>query len=160
MFYNFYVIDAGTNVIAGNPRLDIIYSSVYFVFLGKMGKTKKAEEQDQQPPKKSMKELEKEDKEKALETKARAETQRLMSATCLKSDALPSQKAMYAQYKAAPRFSELKEQLLNKFMADKKCGWFQQLDSSKSEAFQAVNVGLKGYGTQWIYKFINVCFGS
>ena len=153
-------------MIAGIPHLDIIYSLVHFVFfLGGMGKkgrkdVAEAEEQDNQPPKKSKKELEKEEKDKALEAKERAEQQRLMSATCLKPDALPSQKAMYAQYKAAPRFSELKEQLLKKFLADKKCGWFQQLDSSKSETFQSLNVGLKGYGTQWICKFINVCFGS
>jgi hypothetical protein len=128
-------------------------------FLGIMGKTMKDVEaavQEDQPPKKSKKELYKEDKAHALEAKERAEKQRLMSATCLRSDALPSQKAMYAQYKAAPRFSEVKDQLLKKFMADKKCGWFHQLDSCKSEAFQAVNAGLKGYGTRCIYKFINV----
>ena len=83
-----------------------------------------------------------------MDAKARAEEQRIMSATCLKDGASAQQKAMYAQYKAAPRFSELKSSLLKKFIADKKCGWFHQLDSSKSESFQAVNAGLKGYGTR------------
>ena len=139
--------------------MDIIYSLVSFVFLGTMGKTKNAPATkvlDEQPPKKSKNDIENDEKAHALEAKERAEQQRLMSATCLKPDALPAQKAMYAQYKAAPRFSEVKEQLLKKFMADKKCGWYQQLDSSKSEAYQAVNAGLKGYGTRWIYKSINV----
>ena len=117
-----------------------------------MGKTKKqlvAEEAEDEPPvKKTRKELERQERDKALEAKERAEEQRIMSATCLKDSASVQQKAMYAQYKSAPRFSELKSSLLKIFIADKKCGWFQQLDSSKSESFQAVNAGLKGYGTR------------
>lgn len=116
-----------------------------------VGKTKKplaGDMAEDQPGKKSKKDLEREDKEKAAEAKARAEEQRIMSATCLKDNASPQQKAMYAHYKAAPRFSDLKTTLLKKFIADKKCGWFQQLESTKSESFQTVNAGLKGYGTR------------
>ena len=94
--------------------------------------------------KKSKKELENEVADKQL----KLEEQRLLSATCGKINATPAQKAMYEAYKAAPRFSEDKNTLLKKFILDKKCGWFQQMEQTRSESFKGVNAGLKGYGTR------------
>ena len=105
---------------------------------------KRAQESKEEPPKKSKKELQME----AAEATKKAEEQRLMSATCLKSTATDAQKAMYATYKAAPRFSDLKAQLLQKFVKDKKCGWFQSCEQVKSESHNSSNAGLRGYGTR------------
>ena len=105
---------------------------------------KACDEEPAAPPKKSKKELDQD----AVEKQHKLEEQRLLSATCGKTTATPAQKAMYEAYKAAPRFSEDKSGLLKKFILDKKCGWFQQVDQTKSETFKGVNAGLKGYGTR------------
>ena len=85
----------------------------------------------------------------ALEAaEAKKQDQRLLAATCSKPGATEAQKAMYAEYKVAPRFSAQKDALLKRFLADKKCQWYQSLEQSKTESNKAANSGLKGYGTR------------
>lgn len=79
---------------------------------------------------------------------AKKQDQRLLAATCSKTGATDAQKAMYAEYKAAPRFSAQKDELLKRFLADKKCQWYQSLEQTKTESNKATNSGLKGYGTR------------
>ena len=74
--------------------------------------------------------------------------QRLLAATCGKPGATAEQKAMHADYKQLDHFSKEKDILLQKFLKDKKCGWYQGLEQVKSESTAAVNTGLKGYGTR------------
>ena len=100
---------------------------------------------DDEPDKKRSK---KEEKAEAEAAARRLEEQRVLSTTCLKPTASEAQKAMYRAYKAAPRFSELKDMLLQKFTKDKKCGWFQTCEQVKSEAHTSTNAGLRGYGTR------------
>ena len=55
---------------------------------------------------------------------AKKQDQRLLAATCMKAGATEAQNAMYLEYKSAPRFSAVKEDLLKRFLADKKCQWY------------------------------------
>ena len=79
---------------------------------------------------------------------AKKQDQRLLAATCTKPGATDAQKAMYLEYKAAPRFGAVKDDLLKRFLADKKCQWYQTLERIKTESHNATNSGLKGYGTR------------
>ena len=74
--------------------------------------------------------------------------QRLLAATCGGPRATPEQKAMHEAYKKAGRFTAEKEELLQKFLKDKKCSWYQSLEQEKSETHVSRNNGLKGYGTR------------
>lgn len=83
--------------------------------------------------------------------------QRLLAAHCTKPGATAGQKAMHADYKMLNHFSKEKDILLEKFLKDKKCGWYQGLEQIKSETTAAVNKGLKGYGTRLHYQVLCFC---
>jgi hypothetical protein len=80
--------------------------------------------------------------------------QRLLAPTRGKPSASAAQKAMHAAYKQLDRFSSDKDALLQKFLKDKKCGWYQGLEQVKSESNAVVNNGLRGYGTRFNYKVL------
>ena len=91
----------------------------------------------------------------ALEAaEAKKQDQRLLAATCSKPGATEAQKAMYAEYKASARFSAQKDELLKRFLSDKKCQWFQSIEQTKTDSNKATNSGLKGYGTRPFLVFV------
>lgn len=104
---------------------------------------------EEEPPKKKSKAQLKAE-ELATQTAAdiKKGDQRLLAAVCGKPTATPEQKAMHEAYKKAARFSSEKDELLAKFLKDKKCTWYQGLEQVKSESHSNANQGLKGYGTR------------
>ena len=104
--------------------------------------------------KKAKMEAEKQEAEAIKASEQRKAEQRLLAATCCKPTATPEQKAMHAEYKSLSHFSKEKELLLQKFLKDKKCGWYQGLEQTKSESTSQVTGGLKGYGTRYTYQFM------
>jgi hypothetical protein len=116
-----------------------------------------------EPPKKKSKK-EEQAQELALfqEAEKKKAEQRLLAATCSGPRATLEQKAMHEAYKKAGRFTAEKEELLHKFLKDKKCSWYQCLEQEKSETHVNRNSGLKGYGTRPTSKFTlsvpAVCF--
>ena len=85
---------------------------------------------------------------KAKEAADKKMAQSNLITQCCKPNATDAQKGFLAEYKALPHRDERKTALLAKFLADKKCTFWQELARETIDAKATSTKGLQGYGTR------------
>ena len=96
-------------------------------------------------------EAEKETQEQATILKRQ---QALLSATCGRDTANQEQKALLTNYRALEHRDPKKQELLKRFLNDKKCQWWQEMSRVSVDTSKEQRVGLKGYGTRLLISSI------
>jgi hypothetical protein len=96
-------------------------------------------------------EAEKEAQEQAAILKKQ---QVLLSVTCGRDTANEAQKALLNEYRTLGHRDPKKQELLKKFLNDKKCQWWQEMSRASTDISEEQRVGLKGYGTRLLISSI------
>ena len=91
---------------------------------------------------------------KAKEAADRKNLQSTLHSLGSKPTATEGQKAALQEYKAAPKGSAEREEILKKFMADKKCTWWQECLRESSDVRSDARKGIRGHGTRFVYLYI------
>ena len=117
------------------------------------GKAKEATVDVDEPASKKVKTADKKREAElaAAKVKEAADKKRAQSdlvTQCGKPNATDGQKAVLAEYKALPTRDERKVALLAKFLADKKCTFWEEIARETIDTKATTNKGLQGYGTR------------
>ena len=87
------------------------------------------------------------DEEAAQKAKDKKGAQANMITQCANPKATVEQKAILEAYRAAPRFSEKKQELLELWQKDKTCKWYSSYTSTASKGTESSVEAAQGYGT-------------
>ena len=87
------------------------------------------------------------DEEAAQKAKDKKGAQANMITQCANIKSTPFQKATLEAYRAAPRFSEKKQELLELWQKDKTCKWYSSYTTTASKGTESSVEAAQGYGT-------------